>query len=109
MSRTEAERTRVIESGSPLANHSMNQKNINSHLNGEERLSPPKKLVRVQSRKVREAETNKRYEREKIARITERVFTRILNYDAIQEVGPLESELKYLEENGITIVVNPQT
>lgn len=105
MNRAEVRRKEIIESGSPLAGHSINQRKIKSWLDGERRMAPGRKVMRAQTRAEINS-TESLYEREKTQRVLSVVQASIWDEGrGNQFTKPeLAAMVRYLTEKGLTWV-----
>src|SRR3989344_2812749 len=104
MSRTERLRETIVESGSPVANYSLNQSRMKLELEGEHSLHPnvSKKILMAKRRKARNHEEVQQYEASKVKRIADRVRAAFGGYDGVDPVI-LDREIAYLRQNGVDI------
>lgn len=100
--RLERERRRIIESGSPMGGHSLNQFVLKKGIEGERRINPiSKKVARSEERRMGHLRGADEYEEAKMARILSRVQILQGGYDDITDAFP--REVNFLREKGVLV------
>lgn len=100
-SKTELERREIIKSGSPLAHHSLNQRKLKYHSDGEQRAFP---ISRYEARRERLRQEDAARLRAKDGRILEAVVATLGGWeDTNSQV--FESQIKYLKTRKIRVRV----
>lgn len=96
------ERIFLIESGSPLVSHSLNQHQMKANIEGEQRVNLPRKVLRAIVRRERRLQEAFDCEREKQQRIWGRVQGELEGYDGTDYLV-LQKEIDYLGRCGISV------
>ncbi len=104
MNRFERLRETIVGSGSPIGNHSMNQRNIKVELDCGRSFYQPtsKKILTADKKRARRHQEAQQHETFKTERIADRVRAAFGGYDGFDPII-LDREIAYLKRNGVDI------